>query len=151
MIRNDRHADLRPTAERRWPRLLPERIPGVSFARIKFPRDARAAAARPRPSPALDTGTAVNGMFLHRNSAPRKRSIRALRLSKLFCTFAFLENVTHLNKLLARRTLNVSEPQTPVTDVFTPTISLLVLIVSRRSPSPHSQPGSPCYAKVRFG
>jgi hypothetical protein len=32
------------------------------------------AAAWSRPSPAFDSGTAVNdGMFLHRNSAPRKR------------------------------------------------------------------------------
>jgi hypothetical protein len=51
-----------------------KRILDVSFARIVVvARDAQAAAAWSRASPAFH-GTAVNdGMFLHRNSAPRKR------------------------------------------------------------------------------
>jgi len=61
-------------------------IPDVRFAdRIEVvTRDARAAAAWPRPSPAIDAGTTVNdGMFLNRNSAPRKRlKINALRFAQ---------------------------------------------------------------------
>jgi hypothetical protein len=53
---------------------LPKRIPEVSFARIMVVvRDAQAAAAWPRPLPAIDGGPAVkDGMFLRRNSALRK-------------------------------------------------------------------------------
>src|ERR1700730_2989949 len=46
--------------------------------------DVHTAAAWPRPSPAIDAGTTVNdGMFLPRNSAPRKRlKINALRFAQ---------------------------------------------------------------------
>ena len=88
---------MREAAARRWLRLLPERIPGVSFARIKLvTRDAQAAAVWHRPSPALDGGTTVSdGTFLRRSSASKKRlKINALRFVQNleFCTIDNIVN-----------------------------------------------------------